>query len=189
MDDFKDPLLLDKEISTQDNESRFSSIGKNNLRIVGGYLEIIWRVKATNKMNVPIDEVIENVGIFFMNDNIIKVLDTLWMQHCASSLRELVASLQIPEDFLCALKCLPPATKEDGSQTQEYIRLRKFEQFFHSITHFENNKILLLAKEITGDTKLQKINDETFENICTRFIEELYNLFSTNCMKHKRSAC
>lgn len=185
MDEIKDPLLADKEISTGGYETQFSSITKKNLKIVGGYLQVIWRVKAMKGKNIPIDEVIENARVIF-TDHIIRTRDTLWTQHCASSLRELIADLQVPEDFLSALKCLPPREKEDGSPTQEYGRIRDFEQFFHSVAHFNDGSTLQKAKDITGNNQLQEINDETFEKICTQFIQELYNLFSTHCMKDKR---
>lgn len=187
MDELKDPLLVDKEISAQGYETQFSSITKKNLTIVGGYLQVVWRVKAMKGKNVPIDDVIDNTRTIF-SDNIVKTRDILWMQHCASSLRELVADLQIPEDFLSALQCLPPREQGDGSPTQEYVRIRSFEQFFHSIAHFDDGSTLQKAKDITGNNQLQEINDEIFEKICTQFIQELYNLFSAHCMKDKRPA-
>ena len=156
MDELKDPLLADKEISTGGYETQLSSITKKNLKIVGGYLQVIWRVKAMRGKNVPIDEVIDNTRTIF-TDSMIKTRDTLWMQHCASSLRELVADLQIPEDFLSALKCLPPREKEDGSPTPEYVRIRNFEDFLNSVTHFNDGSTLQKAKDIIGNNQLQEI--------------------------------
>lgn len=187
MDEIKDPLLADKEISTGGYETQFSSITKKNLKIVGGYLQIIWRVKAMKGKSVPIDDVIENTRIIF-TDSIIRTRDTLWIQHCASSLRELVADLQIPEDFLSALKCLPSREQGDGSPTPEYVRIRNFEEFLNSVTHFSDGSTLQKAKDITGNNQLREINDEIFEKICTQFMQELYNLFSSHCMKDKRPA-
>ncbi len=187
MDKLKDPLLVDKEISAQGYETQFSSITKKNLKIVGGYLQVIWRVKAMKGKNVPIDEVIDNTRVIF-TDDVIRTRDTLWMQHCASSLRELVLDLQIPEDFLSALKCLPPREKGDGSPTEEYERIRSFKDFLHGVVHFDDGSTLQKAKDITGNNQLQEVNNEIFEKICSQFIQELYNLFSSHCMKDKRPA-
>ena len=183
----RDPLIEGKEISSEGYEARFSAIPKQNLKIVGGYLEIIRRVKNVKGKNVPIDEIIENARVIFTNSTF-RALDSLWMQHCTSSLRGLVEDLQIPEDFLSALKCLPKRVQEDGREFPQYQRLRDFESFFQDEIHFRDGGKLQKAKDLIGDQQIKEINYDVFERICTEFFQELYNLFSSYCMKDNRSS-
>jgi len=190
MDEIKDPLLEEKitegqGISSRGYEAHFSSIPKKNLSIVGGYLQIIRRVKGERGKNVPVDEIIKNARVIFINPTL-KALDTLWMQHCASSLRGLVEDLQIPEDFLAALKCLPGRIQEDGSEFPTYQRLRDFESFLQDEVHFRDGGKLQKAKDLIDDQTISEIDDIVFERICTDFIQELYDLFSNYCMKNNR---
>ncbi len=87
----KDPLLEEKitegeGVSSRGYEAHFSSIPRKSLSIVGGYLQIIKRVKGMKGKNVPVDEIIENARVIFTNFTSIKTSDTFWMQHCTFSL-------------------------------------------------------------------------------------------------------
>jgi len=185
MDEIKDPILEEKGISSEGYESRFSSISKRDLKIVGGYLEIIRRVKSVKGKRVPIDKILENTRSFFVDD-ILRARDTFWMEHCAMSLRALIEDLQIPEDFLVALQCLPDRLQKDGTEFQQYKRIRDFEDFFNDKVHFKDGGKLQKAKDILNNQQIRSINDDIFETICAKFIEELYNLFETYCMKNNR---
>jgi hypothetical protein len=185
MDEIKDPLLEAIEVSDQRHETGFSSLKKRELNIVGGFLEVIRRVKGVRGKKVPIDLIIENTRKLFSGD-LIKAEDALWIQHCSSSLRELLDDIRIPDDMICALKCLPKNVQDDGSLTQEYQRIKKFQDFFNDIVHFKDGSSLENAKAIVGNNSLQNVNAEIFETICSKFFQELYSFFEAYCMKPNR---
>lgn len=179
MDDFKDPYLEGKGISTG-YDTRFSAIPKRILRIVAAYLEVVWRVRGETGKKVPIDEILETVVVIF-SDDIFRARDSLWMQHCAVSLRELL-DLQIPGDFCAAFKSFPEYI-QNGSPFPPYQRLIDFRGFFNDIVHFKDGGALQKAKDLIGDQKINAIDAVVFERICFESIQELYNLFAKFCLK------
>jgi len=183
----EDPILKEKGVLAGDAISRLSSIEDKNLKVIGGYLETVWRVKAIRAKNVPVDKIIENTKAIFSDDDF-RLKDSLWIQHCSSSIRELIMDLNIPEDFICAYKNLPKPTQDDGSPFPVYYNIRQYEKFFHATSHFRSGSQLQLAREILGDPKIEIVDGEIFERITTQFLLELYDLFSQHCMKEKRPA-
>ncbi len=178
-----DPLLRGRGISGEGYENEFSSFTSEQLNIVTAYLCLIWNIKSEKAKNIPISQIINTTQRFFV-DAQLRSKDSLWRQHVASSLRELLDDLRIPEDFLCALACLPPEFDAEGSQASEYAILRDFKSFFNGYVHFQPGMVLDRAKSITGDQQLTKIDDDLFEHICSLYIKILLGLFARYCMKH-----
>jgi hypothetical protein len=192
MPETQDPLLQEqidegKGVSSQGYEKSFSSISDKHLKILGAYLEVVRRVKSVGGKNVPIDEILSNAKHIFSSSTL-KSLDSLWMQHCASSLRALIEDLSIPQDFMNAFSSLPSRQQPDGTVNPAYLRLGQFEEFLQAIVHFRDGKALQKAKDILGVNTLQEVNETIFETICTHFIQELYGIFEEHCIRSKRSS-
>ncbi len=183
MDDFKDPYLENKGISTGYG-TRFSTIPKRILSIVAAYLEVVWRVRSETGKRVPIEEIFQTVVVIF-SDDAFRARDVLWMQHCAVSLRELL-DLQIPGDFCAAFKNFPEYI-QDGIPFQPYQRLIDFRGFYNDIVHFRDGGALQKAKDLIGNQKIKAIDAEIFEQICFESIRELYNLFAKFCLKKQET--
>lgn len=182
--DLKDPILENKGVSSTGYETNFSVISNRSLDLIAAYIELIWKVRSMKE--IPGSKILRNTKTYFI-DRTLRSRDTLWMQHCASSLRELVGDgMQIPNDFHKALKFLPLET-DKGIPNQYYINIRSFRDFFHALVHFDEDSALDQARKITGDNKLQEVDEIIFEKICYSFIQTLHNLFSENCMKNVKS--
>lgn len=188
----KDALLEGKGFSGTNEQFVFVSIPEEITIVVKAYIKLIWTLKNGNsrqsrEKSIPTDLVIDNAKKMFSDE--IRSNDELWMQHCASSLRELIDDLQIPDDFCKFLKSIPKQTIADKENIQRYERLRAILDFLHCMVHFKSkprrkeNTAVDIAKEILSDKTVRAINESVFDKMCRAYIVTLYEIFSVNCMK------
>ncbi|QQR78227.1 MAG: hypothetical protein IPJ68_04045 [Candidatus Moraniibacteriota bacterium] len=180
MDESKDPLLSEQEgVSTGGYEYSFVAIPKRHIVIVAAYIQLIWKVKNFEKTVSP-EQVLENTKSLF-RENQDRISDSLWKEHCAGSLRELLDCHM--SDLPYALASLPPQTNSTGQREQIYADLQLYKEFLNDLAHLQGNSALKNARLILGDTTLADIDDRVFDKICTQFIDLLYSLFRQHCMK------
>jgi len=180
MQEAQDPLLSEqKSFSTEGYEYSFVALNERIIVVVSAYIRLIWEVKNFRKTIDPLG-VIKNTQTFF-KDNNIKEKDALWKEHCAGTLRELVGGC-FEADAMGVLKCLPKRAESVDAQTL-YENIQKYKEFLNELAHLKNSDALRLAQDILGDQTLTSIEDETFDKLCTNFIQLLHSLFSQYCMR------
>ena len=181
MDEVKDPLLNEREsVSSEGYEYSFITIPERVITIVAAYVQLIWAIKNFRK-SISAKKVIQNAkSMFEINQR--TMVDVLWKEHCAGSLRELVDG-HIAADFPYALRCLPKPTDNDGKVEETYPRLQAYKSILNELAHLNTDIALRKAREISDYNDLENIDREAFDRICTDFIFSLYNLFKDHCMK------
>jgi len=115
-------------------------------------------------------------------ENIEEISDSLWKEHCAASLRELVDG-HLEADFSYALKCLPSRTNKDGKVEEIYTNLRMYKDVLNELAHLNTGSALKCIVKIDDYQSVTSINDQIFDKLCTEYIFLLHQLFKDNCMK------
>lgn len=177
----EDPLLTGQGgISAGGSQYSFLVIPERNLTIVASYIQLIWRVKKFKKTVTPFQIIQNSKEIFEINTK--KASDSLWKEHCASSLRELVDG-QIVADFTYALKCLPKLNTNGGQTESIYLDLGVYKDILNELAHLNNGAALQKIKNISGFEHVESVDNQVFDKVCTNYIMLLYTLFRNNCMK------
>ena len=195
MDVTQDPLLVDKikggsGVSVVSSQGfTFPSIPEVVVRTVAAYSQLIWSMANLEK-GVTTRDVLDNVKVFFTNPEL-RAADTLWMSHCAATLREL-ADDRFQSNYIKYL--LLKNEPSDAAQQAARQRLSLIKEWLHNIAHLGDNKRVLAhngrvgismveaAQEILGRTDFTEIDEAVFDQMCSAFVKELFELFK-QCVK------
>lgn len=181
MDEIKDQLLQEQtSVSSEGYQYSFVAISERVTTVVAAYIQLIWTIKNSRKSTTA-KQIIQNAKSLF-ETNQRTVSDELWKEHCASSLRELVAG-NLTADFPYTLKSLPKTTNEKGEREEIYSRIQIYKNTLNEQAHLNTTTALQEIKKLPDYKNLEEINSEAFDKICTDYIMLLHRLFRENCMK------
>lgn len=169
----------------------FKNVPDDVVRIVNLYLPAVIEIATPGDgRNVEITKIVNNARNMFRGG--VRHHDDLWIQHCASSIRELVDFLQV-EHFNQAHQSIPPATDERITKAVVFIINAK--SYLSSIVHFRDaSKVGQLEKLYPEDgfgekTTAEVVQDEEqyFEMVCIDVVYTLYHIFSTYCVNNQNA--
>ena len=173
------PPLLPFEIP-----SRFIDIPDTVINIISRYMNVVIE-SGTPGREVNIKKILNNAKMMFRDG--IKYNDELWLQHCASSIRELIDFLQ-PENYRDAFSSIP---KVDTDPKVESIFnfLNKAKTYLSDIVHFREavklgNFEKLYPGQGYGQIKKDaflKQEDKYFEKVCIDIVCTINQLFCEYC--------
>lgn len=169
MKQFEDPLLVKQNrISSDGLEYKFVGISTESIILIDATINLLW-LKSGLVKTAGAGEIIVNAQDIFKS-NEVKSTDQLWKEHLAASLRKLV-------DGNFDANCMrfftfTPKRNIDDEQKElcELVQLHK--NFLNDFAHLNPNAILS-AKLIVKNDNLDKIDEQTFDEICTGFIHTL----------------
>lgn len=114
--------------------------------------------------------------------------DSLWMQHCAASIREIVCFIE-PEDFHKSIKCIPSISSQQVED--DFSMIIKIRTYISDIVHFVPRPRKGKVDEILQNRGFGQKNDDVFfreeqesvfEEICIKLIYTLNNIFVKYCV-------
>jgi len=171
-----DPLLQQyKQISSGGFQYSFVAIPKRVILVVSSYIELIWMLGGLDK-DVHPASVLENIKSIFINEK----KDSLWKEHCAASLRELVDG-HFETNLSRFLKCIP--SRSESLEAEEvYKKIAKYKDIFNELAHLRIESATKTTRDLFCEDTIM-IDELIFDRICTGFIYLLEGVFKKNCMR------
>lgn len=180
------------EVLPNQKPRRFFDIPIDVVDTVSQYMNIVLQRSSTaSHKNVDVKSVIINAQNMFRNG--VKYNDSLWFQHTAASVRELLVFIRIDnEDFHTAHSSIPLYSR-DQKIKEPLDRLILICSYLSDIVHFvPGNRLGILHKLYPsfGYGSLDKdkffreeADDEShFEKVCIDLIYILNDIFHTYCV-------
>ncbi len=130
-----DGLPVKNIIVTHEKPERFVDIPNNIIHIVSVYMNVVLKRTAKQK-EVDTRKLIINAKSMFSNG--IRYKDDLWMQHTASSLREIVCFVDLNNGFNLSFKSVP-AYESDQLIKETIDKLRNIKSYISDVVHFVKN--------------------------------------------------
>lgn len=170
--------------------AKFNDIPGDVINLVSIYMQVIVDYKRnfgdSFGKEVDIKKVIIN-GKKMLSDGI-KRNDSLWMQHCAASIREIVCFIE-PVDFHKAIRCIPDIS--DQQVEDDFSMIIKIRKYISDVVHFVPKPRKGRVDEILKNRGFGQKNDDVFfkeeqefifEEICIKLIYKLNDIFTKFCV-------
>lgn len=188
--------LIDKELEEKEGlpttegpplpfekPEQFIYISDDVIRDVSRYMAIVISTATPNR-NVDVKVILENAKNMFRDG--VRHHDNLWMQHCASSMREILSFVE-PGHFNQAYQSIPSPT--DPNMERVFRFLIRANTYLSSIVHFRESAKVGDADNLYPNQGYgQKDHDEFlgneqefFEKVCIDIIYTLHYLFTCYC--------
>lgn len=182
-------INLPDELLPDLNPQKFFDIPDEVITSFSTYMQVVINMSdRTKHRNVHVKNILMNAKNMFRDG--VRFNDDLWMQHVASSIREIIDFLNIPgEDFYKAHKGIPlyATDQEIRDQLDRIISIRSY---LSDIVHFaEGNRFgliqLLYPNEKYATMRKEKFfqeEEDTFERVCIDLVYSLNNIFKKYCV-------
>jgi hypothetical protein len=187
----QDPELQGKEgVSTSvghtlpsEKPKRFIHIPDEVIREVARYMVPIIG-NATQNREVEVKAIIENAKNMFRDG--VRYHDTLWMHHCAASMREIISFID-PEHYIQTFQSIP--SPSDPRVEKAFLFLISANSYLSSIVHFRPAARISDAEQLYpgqgyGQKTLEdflKEEPQFFEELCIDLVYTLHVIFQNYC--------
>lgn len=165
----------------------FKDIPDEVCRVVSLYMTVVKKVKKP-EADVNIEMIIDNAKNMFRSG--VKYNDTLWPQHCASSIREIITFIE-PLDFHTAIKCISRPDDISDSDIQGLMgKFCNIKTYLSDVVHFvpepRIGKVALIYPQdkfgTMNKTEFYSMEADIIERISIELIYTLFYIFKKYCI-------
>jgi hypothetical protein len=180
---------LPKDVLSEQKPENFFDIPDVVINSFSTYMQVVLNMsEGTKHRTVDIKKNLENAKNMFRNG--VKYNDDLWMQHVASSIREIICFVNVDGDDFHKAHSSIPTYSTDQSIKEQLDRIISIRSYLSDIVHFAKGNRFGIIQRLYPDggygtmqkEKFFQEEESTFEKVCMDFVYSLNDLFVEYCV-------